>query len=268
MLKKILIALLIFSVLFTAISYSKLATGIKRKIDVVIPDKITEVFTEPNYIAKPPKYIINDSLHYYNQKKSFISLKNSLKSKYNKTSSSKDKDKVLKDASILLYSNLSDSLIPYWYGTPWDYNGISQKPGSGNIACGYFVFTLLRDAGFKLPRIKMSQSASEQAIKSIVPNSQIKRFSNVSITDFVSKMKAWGKGFYIIGLDNHVGLYQVTEDESWFIHSTVIFPSCVIKEKALVSPALDYTNYRVVGKLSDYNALTKKWLFSESISLK
>ena len=175
---------------------------------------------------------------------------------------------ILENASNFLYQNLTDSLIPYWYGTAWDYNGISQKPGKGKIACGYFVFTLLRDAGFRLPRVKMSQAASEQAIKSLVNSKQINRYSNISLEEFITKMKTKGNGIYIVGLDNHVGLYQVKNEESWFLHSTVIYPSCVIKEKAAYSPALQYSSYRVVGKLSDYETLTKQWLLNEYINLK
>lgn len=40
-----------------------------------------------------------------------------------------------------------DSLMPCWYGTPWDFNGCTTEPGKGSIACGYFVSTVLRDAG-------------------------------------------------------------------------------------------------------------------------
>ena len=29
-----------------------------------------------------------------------------------------------------------DSLLPCWYGTPWDFNGITETPGQGKIACG------------------------------------------------------------------------------------------------------------------------------------
>ena len=83
-----------------------------------------------------------------------------------------------------------------------------------------------------------------------------------------SQMYTKGNGIYIVGLDNHVGLYQVKNEESWFCHSTVIYPSCVIKEKAAYSPALQYSSYRVVGKLSDYETLTKQWLLNEYINLK
>jgi len=258
---KKIVVLIFLGFLVAIISFFN--TGIKRRIRVLLPD----VFIKKYYISKPPNYIINDSIHYYKQKESFVELKKTFKKKY-QLASKAEKQKILAETSQLLYSNLIDSLIPYWYGTPWDFNGISQKPGTGEIACGYFVFTLLRDAGMKIPRIKMSQAASEQTIKSLVPKKKIKRFSNLSLENFISKVQSMGNGLYIVGLDNHIGLLLVEEKETWFIHSTAYSPKSVIKEKALKSPALEYSSYRVVGKLSDNNFLTKKWLFSEFIKLK
>ena len=257
----ILVGIIIF------FSFQKLPTGLKRKITAIVPEKVKETI-EPNYYNKVPSYLVNDSLHYFVQKNKIIKQKKQFKTTYLKAKTTSEKTKILENASNFLYQNLTDSLIPYWYGTAWDYNGISQKPGKGKIACGYFVFTLLRDAGFRLPRVKMSQAASEQAIKSLVNSKQINRYSNISLEEFITKIKTKGNGIYIVGLDNHVGLYQVKNEESWFCHSTVIYPSCVIKEKAAYSPALQYSSYRVVGKLSDYETLTKQWLLNEYINLK
>ena len=49
---------------------------------------------------------------------------------------------------------VAETIIPDWIGTKWDFNGISEKPQQGNIACGYFVTTVLRDAGLNLARSK------------------------------------------------------------------------------------------------------------------
>src|ERR1700741_5295000 len=56
---------------------------------------------------------------------------------------------------------LRDSLLPCWYGTPWGFYGTTEEPGQGTIACGYFVTTVLRDAGCSLQRIKLAQYPSE-----------------------------------------------------------------------------------------------------------
>jgi hypothetical protein len=62
-------------------------------------------------------------------------------------------------------SIIVDSVFPYWHGTQRDFNGTTQTPRKGSIACGYFVSTVLRDAGIQLNRIKLGQSASQVFIK-------------------------------------------------------------------------------------------------------
>ena len=254
--KLISFAIIMFVMLFFVLNNNT----IKRKISFFVP------FIDNNYIVKPPKYIVNDSIHYFASKASLQKERVNLKNRYKK-STKIEKKEIIRDASAILYKNLADSLIPYWYGTPWDFNGITQKPGVGNIACGYFVFTLLRDAGIQLPRVKMSQAASEKAIKSLVPKNKIKRFSNISLNKFITDIKKLGLGFYIVGLDNHVGLLQIDSNNVWFIHSTAYIPRKVIKEKAEFSPALENSSYRVVGNLSDNDFLSKKWLLNQEIGL-
>src|SRR6187455_2399459 len=43
-------------------------------------------------------------------------------------------------------SAVVETIIPGWIGTAWNFNGTSEKPQQGSIACGYFVTTILRDA--------------------------------------------------------------------------------------------------------------------------
>jgi hypothetical protein len=67
---------------------------------------------------------------------------------------------VLTQAGQYLFSQLTGQLFPAWYGTPWAYEGISQVPGKGEIACGYFVSTTLKHADFKLNRYRLAQAYS------------------------------------------------------------------------------------------------------------
>lgn len=161
---------------------------------------------------------------------------------------------------------LADSLAPYWLGTPWDFNGVSKQPQEGSIACGYFVYGLLQDAGFKLPRAKLSQATSENSIKAIVNESAIKRFSKASIVDFIQAMKEWGDGIYLVGLDYHIGLIQVKGGKVQMIHSSVYPPTKVVIEEAKISLALINSNYRIVGKITNPETL-KKWLNDNYFSL-
>ena len=47
---------------------------------------------------------------------------------------------------------ITNTIAPAWIGTKWDFNGITEVPQQGKIACGYFVTTVLRDAG--LPAVR------------------------------------------------------------------------------------------------------------------
>ena len=56
-----------------------------------------------------------------------------------------------------LFTTLSKKIFPSWYGTAWDFNGYTEKPLNGEIACGYFVTTTLKHIGFNLNRYKIAQ---------------------------------------------------------------------------------------------------------------
>jgi hypothetical protein len=143
---------------------------------------------------------------------------------------------------------ICDSMIPCWYGTPWNFYGTSETPGRGSIACGYFVTTLVRDAGIPIQRIKMAQCASEEMIRTVCKQSSIRKFSNTDIDKFINKVKAMGFGLYITGLDTHTGFIYNDGDEVYFIHSNYRRPYCVIKEIAKESAVLSSSKYRVIGK--------------------
>ena len=63
---------------------------------------------------------------------------------------SKHKDKVLAKATKLFVLSIFNEIFPAWYGTGWDFYGTTETPKQGKIACGYFVTTVLRDAGVKV----------------------------------------------------------------------------------------------------------------------
>jgi hypothetical protein len=151
-------------------------------------------------------------------------------------------------------------LFEFWYGTPWDFYGTTETPGQGKIACGYFVTTVLRDLGLKVQRAKLAQQASENIIRSLTADAYIKRYRLKPINDFVEEVRKAGPGFYIVGLDVHVGFIINVDDEVYFVHSSYMDPLCVIKERALESKILTASKYRVVGKISADDELVLKWL--------
>jgi hypothetical protein len=158
--------------------------------------------------------------------------------------------------------SMDKRIFTYWYGTKWDFNGTTQTPNQGTIACGYFVTTTLRDAGVKINRVKMAQCASEEMIKSLVAENNITRFSNVKVADFEKKMNKLGNGLYVIGLDNHTGFIRISAQGNYFIHASGWYPFKVVKEVMGKSSILDHSKYKIVGKLSSDKEFLQKWVDS------
>ncbi len=173
-----------------------------------------------------------------------------------------EKEIVLQKASDKLHHLLTKKLMPPWYGTKWAFYGVSETPGNGDIACGYFVTTLLRDVGFNIRKNYLAQQASEKMIKSLMTEDSIKRFSNVKFDVFLKTIKHWGDGIYIVGLDFHVGFLSVEKDNVYFIHSSYQSPRAVIKEIAHQSKILKLSKYRVLGKLNNKHSI-ERWLNKE-----
>jgi len=166
----------------------------------------------------------------------------------------------LKEKSHNFSNTVIKEIIPYWYGTKWNFNGTSKIPRQGSIACGYFVTTILQDAGLNLSRIRLAQCASEQMIRELVNKKYIHQFRNVKMNEFVSEIKEEGPGIFIVGLDNHTGFIYNDGENISFIHSSYINSTGVIKEKANESPILFYSKYKITGKISDDEALLNNWI--------
>jgi len=157
-----------------------------------------------------------------------------------------------------------DSIIPYWYGTAWDFNGTTQTPRTGAVACGYFVSTVLRDAGLALNRVKTGQSSSEAITRNLCNKQDIKLFYNKPLAAMLSYVQSKGFGLYIIGLDSHVGFLYNDGTNTWFIHSKWFGEKAVVKEVAAASAVLYYSHYRMVGKISNNASLLRKWVYGDN----
>ncbi len=157
-------------------------------------------------------------------------------------------------------SAVAETIVPNWIGTAWDFNGTSEKPGEGSIACGYFVTTILRDAGLSLARIKLAQCASEQMITTLVQPKYIHRFSNIAMKEFIESISGQGFGLYIVGLDNHTGFIYNDGQEIYFIHSTFVGTRNVQKENAATSWILEQSKYKVLGKISADEKVLERWI--------
>ena len=180
--------------------------------------------------------------------KEIITNQNSFKNKYT-ASNSVEKKAVIIEARKYLTSKMGSELFPYWYGTKWDFNGMTRTPKKGKIACGYFVTNTLTDVGFNIPRIKWAQSASEVFIKKL-SYGNLKRFSNKPIATIEKHLLNTGNGIYIVGLDSHTGYIYVKNNEIRFVHADYFDPETgVTSEKIDSDSPINYSKYRIIGKL-------------------
>lgn len=158
--------------------------------------------------------------------------------------------------SVNLYQSLTDSVFPAWMGTKWDFNGISNEPGKGEIACGYFVSTTLKHVGFNLNRYKLAQQGASEVIKVLCGRDKKYAYSKDSA---IAKFKALGDNkLYVVGLDYHVGYVSVEAGKVYFIHSD-FFLGKVVKELAAKSQGFSATRSYVFGEITNNPTLFAKW---------
>lgn len=175
----------------------------------------------------------------------------------------KAKADVLRRAREAARRAIVNDLFPPWFGTTWDFNGTTQTPGEGTIACGYFVSTVLRDAGFQVERVRLAQQASEKIVRSLAPESAITRFRNRTPAEVIDAIAAGEDGLYAVGFDFHVG-FVVKEGETLrFCHSSWLGPNAVTCEDPATSDAW-YSTYYVVGRLLE-DPMLIAWLEQKPI---
>jgi len=171
----------------------------------------------------------------------------------------RNKENVLDSAANYLYDKLLNELVPHWYGTPWDFNGHTDIPNDGEIACGYFVSTTLKHLGFRLNRYKMAQQAGLNEAITLQPKNELKIYRNISQKELKAKLnKVYTDGLYFVGLSNHVGYLLIKNDELYFLHSSYCDNEVVI-EKAATSPCFQSDIY-VFAEITTNRKLVQKWI--------
>ena len=97
-------------------------------------------------------------------------------------------------------------------GHAWDFNGTAKGPGAGKIACGYFVATVLKDAGFQVDRYQLAQQPSQNILRSFLAKESCDLKVGVDYQAFASELEKREPGVYIVGLDTHVAFIVVSGD--------------------------------------------------------
>jgi len=170
-------------------------------------------------------------------------------------------------AKNYLYTTMCDSVFSHWYGTQWDFNGTTQEPRKGQIACGYFVTTTLKHAGFDINRVQLAQQAASKIITTMCGKGKTKVIGNSNekaLSKYIGNQK---DGIFIVGLDNHVGFIQKKGSKQYFIHSSGLSPQQVVREKLLESKAIKKSDAYYVGNLLENKTNIIKWIKKEKIKL-
>lgn len=166
------------------------------------------------------------------------------------------------EASFYLMEKITHDFFDQWYGTEWDFNGTTRTPRKGKIACGYFITTLLSDAGFKIPRVKWAQQASEYYITRMT--TEVKRFSNQTPEYMKNYFLKNADGLYVVGLDSHVGFVYKSGDEVTFTHASYYNPKIGVQTEELDGDnPFAKSAYRVVGRILN-REMIRKWILGES----
>lgn len=158
-----------------------------------------------------------------------------------------------------LQTELTESVFPFWYGTPWDYNGHTNKPRQGVVACGYFVSTTLKHIGFNLNRYDIAKMYSSDIVKVLCHDDYQTYYNFESFQNYCSKLE---DGIYILGLSNHVGFLSIEQGTRYFIHSDYSSEEGVRKEVIKHSFALENASSFWVGNFSNHSN-TQKWYRSK-----
>jgi hypothetical protein len=175
---------------------------------------------------------------------------------------------VIRSARRELEKHLRTRIFPAWYGTDWDFNGVSTVPGEGKIACGYFVSTCLTHVGFDVSRIRLAQQPSQRIIETFMAKDKRTILAGGKpMADIRAYLKAQGDGIHIVGLDSHVGFVSVEGEEMVFVHSSYYEPDSFVKAERIDSHnPLSDSKYRVFGKIFA-DEMVVNWLSGHKYSV-
>lgn len=216
----------------------------------------------------PTGFDLKTHLRKYNRLKQEVKHHHdSLKTSYKQFSKAR-KSEIINHSQAYLQQTLSQKIFPYWYGTRWNYHGTSNNPRKGKIACGYFVTTTLKHAGFNLNRHKLAQQAASIIIKRLCKPGSITTIGQNETERLIEYLRKQPDGLYILGLDTHVGFIEKYQNKLDFIHASYSTQKSVARERAINSRIISNSSIYMIGNLLDNKRLIRQWLLGQKIRLK
>jgi len=172
---------------------------------------------------------------------------------------------IIQTAEKYVLDKLVNNIFPAWYGTKWDFNGTTNLPKQGSIACGYFVTRTIEAVGFNIPTHKWAQEPSSYMITKMSSESEKEFTSGLSLSEFKKRIEKKGEGLYVVGLDCHVGFLYYQKNEMKLIHSNYYNPpSAVVSEAIDTNNPLRNSNIRYLGEICGPEMM-KKWILDEKL---
>lgn len=179
------------------------------------------------------------------------------------TKDSTSRSAVLDSAGKIFTQEILNSIVPHWYGTPWDFDGYTAVPNEGVIACGYFVSTTMKDMGLNLDRYAQAQQTPENEAKTMACDPTQLRY--IKFDQIYQLMKTFKEGLYFVGLQNHVGYLYVHNGNVYFIHSNYIDGQVVI-ENVETSRAFGGRDF-YIADITHNKLLMEKWLTKQPLKV-
>ncbi len=194
-------------------------------------------------------------------------IRSDLEKKFRKISGTIKQKQFLDSAMVVFTDYLVTNIVPHWYGTKWSFEGHSAIPNTGEIACGYFVSTTLRDMGLNLNRYRLAQQGPEEEVASISINQKnMIKVKNHQLDSILSILSAKiDPALYYVGLDFHVGYLYLQGKQSYFIHSNYISGRVMI-ENTTNSVAFGSEDY-FISNITGNRLLARKWLIDDKIDI-
>jgi hypothetical protein len=186
--------------------------------------------------------------------------------RYRKARTTEERNAIEHEARAFLEQVLP-AMMRCWLGTPWDFNGTAATPGGGKIACGYFVATVIKDAGFQVDRYQLAQQASGGIIHSFIPKDSCSLIVGKPYETFLSEVGTMEPGIYIVGLDSHVAFLVKSQNDIRFIHSSGSMPWRVVDENRDEAGALQRSQWRMLGNFTACPDAIRTWLNRKDVKV-
>jgi hypothetical protein len=190
-----------------------------------------------------------------------------LRKAYSKARTAEEKAAVEKDARVILELVMPE-MMRCWLGTPYDFNGTAEKPGGGKVACGYFVSTVIRDAGFRVDRYKLAQQPSENILRTFLKSDGCLLKVGQDFESYAEWVEGMEPGVYLMGLDSHVGFIVNGAEGTRFYHSSGWQKRGVVNEAGNKAGALRHSNWRMIGGLTADPEVIRTWLGGEKVRVR